>query len=70
MGSRFKAGTISAVWILLLSLVLWVLYYISFKDEPDRGLTTIIVLFSALSVFSLIAIIRRVRNRQAPEKKG
>jgi hypothetical protein len=63
MGSRFMTGTVTALLILLLSLILWVLYYMTFKDQPESGVTTIIVGFSALCVFVVKATIDRAHKK-------
>jgi hypothetical protein len=48
--------------ILVLSLLFWVLYYVTFRDQPDKGVTTIIVGFSAVCVFVVKGIINRLHK--------
>ena len=57
----------TGVMILILSIILWVLYYVAFRDQPDKGITAVIVGFSALCVFLARGIINRLRKK---EKQG
>jgi hypothetical protein len=59
-------STITLVLIIILSLLLWVIYFLIFKDQPSKGETTIIVGFSAVCVFIvkwLLNLIRRKENK-------
>ncbi len=53
-----------AVSILLLSLLLWVLFTMIYREQPDEGVTAIIVGFSALCVFGLKGVINRSRKKE------
>jgi hypothetical protein len=57
----------TAVIILILSIILWIIYYLSFRDQPDKGITAVIVGFSALCVFIVRGIINHLRKK---EKQG
>ena len=57
----------TALLILILSIILWVLYSLAFREQPDKGITTVLVGFSALCVFIARGIISRWRKK---EKRG
>jgi hypothetical protein len=61
------SSTVAATSILILSLLLTVLYYVYFRDQPDKGVTTIIVGFSVLCVFVLKWMINRWAGREKKE---
>lgn len=57
---------ITLISIFILSLLLWVIYFLIFKDQPGKGETTIIAGFSALCVFivkGLVNLLRRKENK-------
>jgi hypothetical protein len=54
---------VSTAVTLMLSIVLWILYYLTFRDQPDKGITAVIVGCSALLVFIARAIINRLRTK-------
>jgi hypothetical protein len=58
------SNSVIAVSILLISLLLWVLFTRIYREQPDEGVTAIIVGFSALCVFGLKGVISRSRKKE------
>ena len=58
------SNSVIAVSILLLSLLLWVLLTMIFREQPDEGVTAIILGFSALCVFAIKWVINRSRKKE------
>jgi hypothetical protein len=57
-------STITLISIVILSLLLWLIYFLIFKELPGKGETTIIAGFSAICVFIVKGLVNLLRRKE------
>lgn len=57
-------STITLASIFILSLLLWLIYFFVFGEQPGKGETTIIAGFSALCVYIVKGLINLLRRKE------
>lgn len=55
---------ITSAIIFVVSVVLWILYCLAFREQPDKGITAVIVAFTALCVLGVKGVINRLRKKE------
>jgi len=55
--------TVATASTILLSVVLYVLYYMVFGDKPEKEITVVIVAFAALCAFAARSIVTRLQKK-------
>jgi hypothetical protein len=55
--------TVATASTIILSVVLYVLYYMVFGDKPEKGITVIMVAFAGICVFIARSIGTRLRKK-------